>query len=258
MDLRPVLRTEDLPTSGGGEARLRRVRVGSTDLLVARLESGRVLAFAARCPHQATPLDEARFWDGNVRCPRHQYLYDPRTGENLLPAREARPETLWKLKPGYLPVHKAEERDGQIWVAEDPEPPPPSYDPEREAGPAVVPAASLPSSSGPSASLPSTPGRAGAQAGPVTHPTEAIYVEVGEEVELVLPTAATPGCFWKLDVGGGLVAVVGQAAEPGPPPRQRVRLSARAAGRTTVHCAYGRPWDAQPAEVRTFEVVVED
>lgn len=250
-DLRPVLRIEELPTSGEGEARLRRVRVGSNDVLVARLDSGEVLAFAARCPHQATPLDEARFWDGNVRCPRHQYLYDPRTGENLLPAREARPETLWKLKPGYLPVHRAEERDGQIWVAEDPEPPPPAYDPEREAGPPATPAASPPSSS-----LPSSSGSTGDPTGPVAHPPEAIYVEVGEEVELVLPTAATPGCFWKVDVGDGLVTVVGQAAEPGPPPRQRVRLSARAAGRTTVSCAYGRPWDAQPAEMRTFEVVV--
>ena len=135
-----VLRSEDCRLGRPGEPGFRQVQVGQAELLVTRLPGGDVVAFAAECPHLSTPLDGATLRDGHLRCARHLYQYDLRTGENVVPAREARPESMWKLKPGYLRVHRAEERDGWIWVAEAPEPPPPGYDPALERSPGSAPA----------------------------------------------------------------------------------------------------------------------
>lgn len=110
--------------------------VGGADLLVARLADGEVVAFAARCPHLATPLEGATLRGANLRCARHLYEYDVRTGENVDPARDARRDMLWRLKPGYLAVHRVDERDGWIRVAVAPDPPPAAYDPDLERGPA--------------------------------------------------------------------------------------------------------------------------
>ncbi|MDQ4134335.1 MAG: Rieske (2Fe-2S) protein [Actinomycetota bacterium] len=100
-----VLRSDELPEGSPEDPGIRRVTAGRVNVLVARLDSGEVVAFDTVCPHQLTDLQEAHFWEGNLRCPRHQYVYDLGTGENLLPTREAEPETLWKLKPGYLPTY---------------------------------------------------------------------------------------------------------------------------------------------------------
>lgn len=246
----PVLRSEDLAPTEPGPSAIRKVQVGRREVLVARLANGEVVAFGARCPHQGTPLEDAKFWDDKLRCARHQYLYDPHTGENLLPSREASPDVLWKLKPGYLPVYKVEERDGQVWVADEPEPPPPAFGPARETPPAGAPASAATEARPPPESPP----------GPVEHPVEELYATVGEKVELVLPTTPSPGCFWRVELSGSTppaVAVAGQAVEPGGPPRQRVVLTARAEGEATVTCSYGRPWDAMPREVRTFRFRVE-
>jgi len=118
------MRSEKLLAAQPGEPHLRGAKVGRSEVLMVRLETGAVAAFAAHCPHQGTPLDGATLFDDSLRCPRHVFLYDLKTGENLVPARVNKPETLCKLKPGYLPIHRAEERDGWIWVAETPEPPP--------------------------------------------------------------------------------------------------------------------------------------
>ncbi|HEX2063904.1 MAG TPA: Rieske 2Fe-2S domain-containing protein [Acidimicrobiales bacterium] len=248
--LRPVLRSEELVAGTSGSSAMRKVRAGRHEVLVARLSTGQLVAFASRCPHQGTPLEEAKFWDDKVRCARHQYLYDPRTGENVLPAGDAPPESLWKLKPGYLPVHRVEERDGQIWVADEPEPPPPSYDPDRERR-----------ASGPLAAAdPDPPPAAKVPTGPVEHPVQELHATVGETVELVLPTTPSPGCFWKVELSGPAppaVAVTGQSVEPGGPPRQKVVLAARSEGEATVRCSYGRPWDSVPREVRAFRFHVE-
>ncbi len=244
----PVLRSDELVPTEAGPSAIRKVRAGRREVLVARLGTGEVVAFGSRCPHQATPLEEAKFWDDNVRCARHQYLYDPHTGENLLPAREASSDTLWKLKPGYLPVYKVEERDGQIWVADEPEPPPPSYDPAAERRP---PGASA---------TPEPPPPPAPPTGPVEHPLQELHATVGETVELVLPTAPSPGCFWKVELSGPVpsaLAVTGQSVEPSGPPRQRVVLAAWAEGEATVRCSFGRPWDSVPREVRSFHFVVE-
>lgn len=210
------------------------VRVGGADVLVARLPDGRPVAFSAECPHQATPLEGATFWDGRLRCARHLYLYDVDTGENVLPARDATPEALVRLKPGYLPVYRTEERDGWIWVAEGPEPPP-----EAPQG--------APGRSAPAAAAPAGP----ADDGPVT-----LVLRVGEEAEVALVTTPKPAHLWRSAVAGEAAAVVSGALDPGPPPRHLVRLVGLAPGRAEVRFTYAAPWGGEPADTRTVTVVV--
>lgn len=241
--LRRVLRSEDLPAGTENRPEIRRARFGASEVLLARLAGGDVVAFHTRCPHQDTSLEEATLWDGNLRCPRHLYLYDPRTGENVLPARDAREGTLWKLKPGYLPVYRTEERDGWIWVADAPEPPPPSYDAENERRRAAEPE---PETSPPSG-----------QPQPLDHPTESIQVTVEEEFEVVLPTVPRPGHLWRVEVSDELVAVTSQRMDLEGDPCYRVGLRARGPGAAALRCTYARPWDTTPAEVRSFVVSIE-
>lgn len=212
-----------------------------------RLESGAVAAFAAHCPHQGTPLDGATLFDDSLRCSRHVFLYDLKTGENLVPARVNKPETLCKLKPGYLPIHRAEERDGWIWVSETPEPPPAAYDPLLEQGPPAAALSETPTEATPPAGV--APAGAGAGPGPVK-------ASVGQEFEIVLPTTVRPGHFWTVTVPGGAATVAGQVFAPDDPPRHVVRLLARAPGDVTVTCAYGTPWGQAPAETQTVEVQI--
>jgi nitrite reductase/ring-hydroxylating ferredoxin subunit/predicted secreted protein len=200
----------------------RRVTVAGADLLLVRLPDGRVVACAAMCPHQRTDLEGATFSDGRVRCPLHLYEYDLETGANVVPTRDLDPVALRKAAPGYLRVHPVEEGDGWIRVGEEPKPPPPSYEP-----PVASPSAA---------------------------PTEGILrVTVGATFELRLPTSPRPGYVWRVEAAGPVVAVIGQRAERG---EHVVRLAARAPGTASVGCAYARPWDRQPAETRTYEVVV--
>jgi nitrite reductase/ring-hydroxylating ferredoxin subunit/predicted secreted protein len=242
-----VLPSADLETETPGEPRLKKVTVGETDVLLGRLSTGPVVAFASVCPHQGTQLDGATFFDGRIRCPLHVYLYDPRTGENVVPARDANPANLWKLKPGYLPVYRVEERDGWIWIGSAPEPPPAAYDPEKEVPP-------RPGSARPTAAAATT---ATAAAGPVDHGAKTLRVAPGATFELRLPTTPRPGFIWRVETEGPLLAVVEERFEPGDPPRHLVRIAARGEGETTLRCLYARPWDKDPAEVRTYNVRVE-
>lgn len=130
-----VLRSGDCVADDDDGPAFAAVRVGDADLLVTRLPGGEVVAFAAECPHLSTPLDGATRRDGRLRCARHLYEYDLRTGENLVPARDAPPASLWRLKPGYLSRHRVQERDGWILVADRPEPPPAAYDADLERSP---------------------------------------------------------------------------------------------------------------------------
>ncbi len=124
-----ALRSDELAPGEDTGTQIRRIRIGDGHVMVARLLDGRLLAFGPSCPHQLTPLDDATLRDGIMRCPRHGYQYDAATGANVFPTRDAKPESLWKLKPKYLPVHEVVERDGWIWVSEEPGPPPESWDP---------------------------------------------------------------------------------------------------------------------------------
>lgn len=206
-------------TAGGPP---RRVTFAGAELLLVRLPDDRVVAFSATCPHQRTDLEGATFCDGRVRCPLHLYEYDLDTGENVVPARDLDAAALRKAAPGYLRVHPVEERDGWIWVGAEPTPPPPSYEPPADGAP---------------------PAPAGGLLG----------VAPGTTFELRLPTPPRPGYVWRVETGSPVLAVVGQRSERG---EHVVRLAARAPGRATVRCAYARPWDREPAEVRTYEVVV--
>ena len=248
---RAVLRSDELPRPDG-RPEIRRVLLDGVPVLVARLEQGEVVAFGDVCPHQDTSLDRATFWDGNLRCPLHNYLYDPRTGENVLPARDARPENLWKLKPGFLRTHRVEERDGTVWVAERPEPPPTAYDAALERPPRRF-GFGRPAGLAAGAPPPPAPGPAAGEDGPVEHPAEDVDVAVGQPFDLLLPTTFRPGYTWRVQVPAGL-ASVSERFQPGEQARHCVTLVAREPGPATVRCAYARPWEDTPAEVRTFVV----
>jgi nitrite reductase/ring-hydroxylating ferredoxin subunit/predicted secreted protein len=244
-----VVRSDELPVGDAEHSGIRRVTAGRTDVLLARLGSGEVVAFGTVCPHQLTNLEEASLWGDNLRCPRHQYLYDLRSGENILPSREARPDNLWKLKPGYLPVYRVEERDGWVWVDESPLPPPGGYDRAKERRPAETMGAGPGRGESDAAPPPAD------AAGPVEHPPKTLRVRHGAAFELRLPTTPRPGFTWKVTVSAGL-SVLEEAFLPGTPARQRIRVRARKVGDATLKCAYARPWDTTPAEVRSYVVKV--
>lgn len=250
---RAALRSDECKVGTSAEPEFSRVKVGKSEVLVARLPDGEAVAFAALCPHQETPLDAASFFEGHLRCGRHLYLYDVHSGENIVPARTSPPEALCKLKPGYLPVHRVEEREGWIWVAETPEPAPPAYDPAVERGTASGAgdgSAGVRTRPGPA------PGPAPAPAGPVEHAPETVAVRVGEEFELVLPTSPRPAHLWRASLPPG-IAVVWEEFAPDAPPRHVARLVARAGGEAVVRFTYATPWDSKPAETRSFVIVAQ-
>ena len=239
--MQPVLRSEELPP---GDDDIRSVEVGPVQVLLARLPTGQVVAFGSRCPHQGTPLEEGSLWDGVLRCRKHMYLYDPRTGENLVPARDARPGTLWKLRPGYLPTFPVEERDGWIWVDDSPRPPPAAYHPAAEQPPP------------PGQEMPEAP-QAAAEGGPapVVHPVRTLDMTVGKPFQLLLPVPGLAGHVWRVEVTDGLLSVLSQQFEAGEKPRHRVRLLCPVPGEATLTCTYSRPgWEDRAKEVRTFVV----
>lgn len=262
---RRVLRSEDLPaprSRGHPSGRVREraltgtehpdfveVEVAGEPLLLTRLPSGEPVAFAAHCPHQGTPLRHGSLYEGNLRCPQHNYVYDVHSGHNILPTRDARPAALQRLKPGYLPVHPVRERDGWIWVAEEAAPPPsPEEAPwlrgDRPASPDRVTA-------------PPPPPRQPEPDTPVEHEPESVEVQAGEEFTLTLPTRVRPGHLWLVEVDGEAVEVLGQDFEQGEGPvRFRIHARARSPGKVAMVCSYAKPWTSRAAEIRRFTVVV--
>jgi nitrite reductase/ring-hydroxylating ferredoxin subunit/predicted secreted protein len=233
-----VMRGEDLPFGNDDDAGIRPARLGETPILLARLGDGDVVAFAATCPHQATDLELAKLWDGNVRCARHNYLYEPHTGENIQPTQDHRPENLWKLKPGYLPTYPVVEHDG--WIHVGPRNPPPArYDPTLEVRPEN---ADRPVEEEPFVDAPES---------------EALRVEPGATFELRLPMSPLPGYSWQIEVEGPLV-VLDESELDANQPELRVRLSAGAPGTGLVRCGYSAPWEAEPSEFRHYEVEIGD
>ncbi len=243
-----VLRSADLAAREGLDSQVREVQVGDEAVLVGRLNDGQAVAFGSSCPHERTDLRDATFVDGKVRCPRHNYMYDPRSGENVIPTQVARRENLWKLHPGYLPTYAVEEHDGWVWVKATPEPPPTSWDPAVEQPPARA------AQRAPQAK--SEPDLAAACRATVEVPPKRLRVRLGREFELRLPLGVAPVHTWRVEAPAGLLAVVEQRLDPTSPPRQRVRIAARALGEGTVRCSFGRPWDADPEEVRTYVVEI--
>lgn len=258
--LRRVLRADELPpptASAGGPARLREqatagtiplpeireVDVDGQRVLLTRLASGDVIAFGAYCPHQGTDLRRATIFAGKVRCEQHKFVYDPHTGRNLLPSRDASAAALERLKPGFLPVFDVEERDGWVWVSPQPKPPPDERTP--------VPADAVPAEvAGP------------AQAPPEELPERApqtLEVGVGEGFELDLPTRILPNHLWAVEVDGDAVEVSGQRLDrQDGEPRYVLSAVASAAGTAILRCAYAKPWGSDVRDAYTFTVHVRD
>lgn len=213
--------------------------------MVARLGDGRVVAFAPSCPHQATDLDDATIWDGNLRCPRHSYLYDLQSGQNIFPTRDTRPEDLWKLRPRYLPCFEVAEREGWIWVATEAQGPPASYDPTLEERPSSPAAASA------SASVTTPPVTTTAV---LQQSMKFLTVTAGSTFEIRLPTTPRPGFAWSFDVTGPLLRVVDEQFEPGDMPCHCIWVAAEGTGAATLTCTYTGPPGEPKGEVRIYVV----
>lgn len=216
----------------------REVEVAGRPVMLTRLPSGEVVAFAARCPHQGTSLRHASVYEGNLRCPQHNYVYDLQTGENLLPTRDARPEALARLRPGHLVTYPVRERRGWILVGEQPNPRPPPPRASAAERPAV----------------PDTPDEL---VGPAEYDEESLTALVGQELELVLPTRPRPSHLWKMEMQDAAVEIVSQRYHQDEGEVfYRIRLRPQREGVTRLRFVYGRPWDPQPSAVRPFVIHV--
>jgi len=239
-----ALRSEELPAGEGILTQIRRVRTDDGHVMVARLRDGRVVAFAPSCPHQATDLDDATIWDGNLRCPRHSYVYDARSGENVLPTRDTPAENMWKLRPRYLPCYQVTERDGWIWVADVADPPPASWDPALETAPerhrAPMAAAAAPVVS----------------TAVTEQSVKFLTVASGSTFELRLPTTPRDGFAWRFDVVGQQLSVTSEQFEPGDMPCHRIEVAATGTGASTLTCTYAATAAESRAEVRIYIVRV--
>lgn len=219
----------------------REVEVDGRTVLLTRLTSGEIIAFDGYCPHQGTSLRRATIFGGLVRCEQHKFVYDPQTGRNVLPTRDATPKALDRLQPGYLPTYAVEEREGWVWVGARPNPPPTGDEPLPEA----------PISGARPVAPPAAEERPGAR------PPETVDVAVGETFDLDLPTQYRPNHLWRVAVEGEAVEVRGQTMDQDADgTRYVVAGLARAAGTATVHCDYAKPWDTDVWESRTFIVRV--
>src|SRR5205823_5326745 len=153
-----------------------------------------------------------------------QYIYDPATGNNVQPTTRFGPESLWKLKPGFLPVYPVEERDGWIWVSSKPLPPPPDWDPALEEPPPGAQAEEVTDD----ATLEDI----------TTEVVETVQVRLGANFELQLPTNPLPGHTWDVAVAGDLLEVMEEGLASADPPRWRVEIAARAEGEDEVRCEF--------------------
>jgi nitrite reductase/ring-hydroxylating ferredoxin subunit len=225
--------------------------VGDGHVLVARLGSGEVVAFSPVCPHQFTELDEASIRDGVLRCPRHGYLYDTRTGENVHPGREARPDNLWKLRPGYLPTFDVVEEDGWISVIDIARRPPDCYDRSAEEPPLLsgdhdpVPASS---SAQPVPPAPSSE--------PFKQSVKFLTMTSGSTTDIRLPIVPRPGFAWHFEVMGPCLRVVADQDEPAYSPCHLVQVAADGVGVATLTCRYATD-ESEAADVWTFIVRVQ-
>lgn len=93
---------------------LRKVEVGGTTLLLARLKSGEVAAVLNVCPHEGEDLSGGRLYMDAIDCPRHHYVYDLRTGENRYPQEVFPDDLARRLAP--LPIYLTREEGGWIWA----------------------------------------------------------------------------------------------------------------------------------------------
>lgn len=104
-DFVPVIKEDELP-----EGWMKKVEVAGTEVLLARVEDGRVCAISNVCGHFGGPLAEGRREADAVVCPWHGSRFDLRTGEVMDgPAvfPQSRYET--RLRDGNVEVKAAAE-----------------------------------------------------------------------------------------------------------------------------------------------------
>ena len=89
--------------------------VEGKEVLLARLDDGAVAAACPVCPHRGEDLSGGLVYLGAIDCPWHHYLYDLRTGDNRYPRNVFPADKAAGLAP--LPLYRAKEEDGWIWVA---------------------------------------------------------------------------------------------------------------------------------------------
>ena len=118
--------TPALPSDDLAPGTLREVVVDRRRVLLARLRSGEVCAMAPSCPHEAARLADGTLRGDTLDCPRHHYLFDPRTGRNLYP-RPVYPR--WKQEEvGCLALATFPCREESGWILvgalrQEPQPP---------------------------------------------------------------------------------------------------------------------------------------
>ncbi|MGH9277856.1 MAG: hypothetical protein ACRD12_07075, partial [Acidimicrobiales bacterium] len=168
-------------------------------------------------------------------------LYDAATGVNLQPTNRVRPENLWRLKPGYLPIYPAEERDGWIWVSTKPLPRPAGYNPALEQPPVGGAPEEI---------------RDEALEDITTEVVKTVQVRLGNSFELRMPTNPLPGHTWDIRIAGECLEVADQGLLPADPPRWRVQLAALTEGEDEVRCEFRAPWDREPSEICRYVVTI--
>lgn len=89
--------------------------VASTDVFLGHLPSATGGPGHLRPPPAHRP-GATPFIEDVVECALHGYCSQHRDREDLCAAGEVDPTELWKLRPGFLPTHSVEQRDGWIWV----------------------------------------------------------------------------------------------------------------------------------------------
>ena len=75
----PVARVGELAAGA-----MKEVDLGGRQVLLALVE-GKYFAFSRQCPHEEADLKTGTLEGGRVRCTNHNYCFDLRTGECVLP-----------------------------------------------------------------------------------------------------------------------------------------------------------------------------
>ncbi len=118
-DWTPAALSDDIPAASAAPGQL-----GAHDLAIWRSASGRIAAWADRCPHRGMRLSHGFVRGERLSCIYHGWGY----GEGGRCVRiPAHPE-LTPPEAIRVPVFSAAEASGVIWVAEDaPDSPPPEF-----------------------------------------------------------------------------------------------------------------------------------
>jgi nitrite reductase/ring-hydroxylating ferredoxin subunit len=94
-----VARLDELPAG-----QLQRVDLNDVRIVLARV-GDTVYACGDTCAHQGGPLSQGRLSGTRLACPWHGWMYDVRTGQCLMPGRNAR-----------VPSYPVRVDAGEVWI----------------------------------------------------------------------------------------------------------------------------------------------